>query len=71
MNAFLQEAVALVKDDLIANRISVKADLQDGLAQISGDRDQLQQVFVKLIVNAVESMTSNSGRVSSPWNHGP
>ena len=39
------------------NKVSVQTQFADGLPFIQGDRVQLQQVMLNLIINAVEAMT--------------
>src|SRR5262249_56454229 len=40
------------------NRVAVQSGLDDGLYSVQGDRVQLQQVVLNLILNAVEAMGS-------------
>ena len=42
------------------NKVSVQTQFADGLPFIQGDRAQLQQVMLNLIINAVEAMTEMS-----------
>ena len=42
------------------NKVSVQTQFADGLPFIQGDRVQLQQVMLNLIINAVEAMTEMS-----------
>ena len=39
-------------------RVSVQTQLAEGLSPVHGDRVQLQQVMLNLILNAIEAMTS-------------
>jgi signal transduction histidine kinase len=39
---------------LLLNGVSVQTELADGLPHIQGERVQLQQVILNLIINAVE-----------------
>ena len=48
----------MVRSAISKNRVSVSASLMDGLIPVQGDRVQLQQVVVNLILNAVEAMSS-------------
>ncbi len=43
---------------MVKNNVSVRTQLADGLPSIQGDRVQLQQVILNLIINAVEAMRS-------------
>jgi signal transduction histidine kinase len=52
--------IELTRGELMKNGISVQADLADGLPLIEGDRVQLQQVILNLIMNAVEAMSGAS-----------
>ena len=40
------------------NRVSVRSRLMEGIISVRGDRVQLQQVVLNLILNAVEAMSS-------------
>jgi signal transduction histidine kinase len=65
VNDIVREAVAMVEVDLRTQGVSVSTALRDGLPQLLVDRGQLQQVFLNLIMNAVEAMSSVTGRVRS------
>jgi PAS domain S-box-containing protein len=52
----VQEAVALVRDDLLKKRIALRVELSDGLPLLRGNRIQLQQVILNLIMNASEAI---------------
>ena len=58
----VREVLAIVDLDLRAQRILVSTALSAALPQIMADRGQLQQVFLNVIRNAVESMRSVSDR---------
>jgi PAS domain S-box-containing protein len=57
INAGIREVIELTRGESVKNGISMQADLADGLPLIEGDRVQLQQVILNLIVNAVEAMS--------------
>jgi len=52
------EVIALVRGELLKNHVSVQTRLAEQLPPVHGDRVQLQQVVLNLIVNAIEAMTS-------------
>lgn len=60
LNETILEVVALTRGEALKNSISVQTQLAEGLPLIQGDRVQLQQVILNLIMNAVEAMSSVS-----------
>jgi C4-dicarboxylate-specific signal transduction histidine kinase len=62
INRIIQDAVKLVEHESDFKGISVVMDLADGLKPVMGDRIQVGQVVVNLLVNAVEAV----GEVSDP-----
>jgi C4-dicarboxylate-specific signal transduction histidine kinase len=56
LNQAIDEAMALARSALIRSGVSVQTRLADDLPPIDGDRVQLQQVVLNLILNAVEAM---------------
>ena len=61
LNDLIGETLALVQEDLKKQRILVEAQLDKHLPQVTGDRIQLQQVFINLITNAMDSMAAVNG----------
>jgi hypothetical protein len=57
-NAAINEIIALGRNTIINNGVSVQTRLSEGLCPIHGDRVQLQQVILNLLLNAVEAMAS-------------
>jgi signal transduction histidine kinase len=58
INTLIQEAIALLQDDLKSHRISVRVEPTEPLLPIMGDRIQLQEVLLNLITNAIEVMAT-------------
>jgi PAS domain S-box-containing protein len=56
INDAIQEVIELTRGEASKVGVSVGAELTDGLPLIEGDRVQLQQVVLNLILNAVEAM---------------
>ena len=54
----INEVIGLARSAIIENRISVQTRLAERTPAIHGDRVQLQQVLLNLILNAVEAMGS-------------
>ena len=60
INNGIREVIKLTRGEAVKNDVSVLTDLADSLPVIHGDRVQLQQVILNLIVNAVEAMSGAS-----------
>jgi PAS domain S-box-containing protein len=58
LNDVTQEALDLTHSDFLARRISVTTRLTPSIPMVSGDRVQLQQVLLNLVLNACESMST-------------
>jgi len=56
MNDAIQEVISLLSNELSRNRIVMRMDLAAGLPRVRGDRVQLQQVMVNLMINAVDAI---------------
>ncbi|MGA2538006.1 MAG: ATP-binding protein [Terracidiphilus sp.] len=61
VSEMIRETVALLRDEAMRYNISVRTDLAADLPQIVGDRVQLQQVAMNLIVNSIEAMKDVGG----------
>ncbi|HYZ42625.1 MAG TPA: ATP-binding protein [Stellaceae bacterium] len=58
INEAIREVIVLTRGEALTNGVSVEMQLAEGLPLIQGDRVQLQQVVLNLILNAVEAMNS-------------
>jgi PAS domain S-box-containing protein len=58
LNAAINEVIVLARSAIIRNGVSVQTRLTNELFYLQGDRVQLQQVVLNLILNAVEAMSS-------------
>src|SRR5262249_25572094 len=58
LNGAINEVIGLARNVIIRYGVSVQAGLADSLLSVHGDRVQLQQVVLNLILNAVEAMGS-------------
>jgi C4-dicarboxylate-specific signal transduction histidine kinase len=60
INEAILEVIALTHGEVVKNSVSLQTQLAAGLPLIQGDRVQLQQVILNLIINAVEAMNGVS-----------
>jgi signal transduction histidine kinase len=62
INEAIEEVVILTQSEVRRNRVALRMELAADLPQIMGDRVQLQQVVVNLILNAIEAMSTVEDR---------
>jgi C4-dicarboxylate-specific signal transduction histidine kinase len=62
LNQVIVEVLTLIPAEMAIHKIAVVTDLRPGLAPILGDRIQLQQVMLNLIVNGIEAMATVTAR---------
>ena len=60
INGAILEVIALTRGEIVKHGGSVQTQLAEDLPLIQGDRVQLQQVILNLIINAVEAMSAVS-----------
>jgi C4-dicarboxylate-specific signal transduction histidine kinase len=56
LNDVVNEALPLVRRELSKHRVALKLALQSGLPPMNGDRVQLQQVIINLLLNGIHAM---------------
>jgi PAS domain S-box-containing protein len=56
INDAILEVISLTRTEAANNSVSVRTQLAEGLPRVQGDRVQLQQVLLNLIINAIEAM---------------
>ncbi|MBI5968905.1 MAG: hypothetical protein HY882_13755 [Deltaproteobacteria bacterium] len=56
LNEVLQESLSFIRSDSVLEGLSIETELARDLPRVSGDRVQLQQVLLNLILNAVDAM---------------
>jgi PAS domain S-box-containing protein len=62
VNDVVRETIPLVQRELTSHRVSLRMDLAAALPTILGDRVQLQQVIINLVMNGIEAMQSVKDR---------
>jgi len=62
INDVVREVVVLVRRELTSHRVLLRMELAPALPMILGDRVQLQQVIINLVMNGIEAMQSVADR---------
>jgi C4-dicarboxylate-specific signal transduction histidine kinase len=60
INEAIQDAVTIARGELVKSRVALRLDLSSPLPPVVGDRIQLQQVVLNLVMNGSESMSSTA-----------
>jgi PAS domain S-box-containing protein len=62
INEAIEEVVILTQSEVRRNKVALRMELGADLPPVTGDRVQLQQVVVNLILNAIEAMSTAEDR---------
>ena len=62
INDVISEATLLVQREVLSHGVSLRTELASALPPVLGDRVQLQQVVINLLMNGVEAMASITDR---------
>jgi PAS domain S-box-containing protein len=63
VNEIIGEMDLLLRSESHRHAVSLRTELADELPKITADRVQLQQVFMNLMLNGIESMRENGGEL--------
>ncbi len=62
INDVIREAILLVQREVLSHGVSLRTELSSALPDVLGDRVQLQQVVINLLINGIEAMASITDR---------
>jgi PAS domain S-box-containing protein len=62
INETILEVIALARSEVQGNRVALQTQLSDELPLVLGDRIQLQQVILNLVMNGIEAMSAVTDR---------
>jgi PAS domain S-box-containing protein len=60
INGAIREVIELTRSEAMKNGVSAQTELGEGLPLVHGDRVELQQVILNLVLNAIEAMSETS-----------
>jgi signal transduction histidine kinase len=61
LNDIVGEVAELVRNDMVLRHVPLTLDLASDLPQVRGDRVQLQQVILNIVLNGLEAMSEPNG----------
>jgi PAS domain S-box-containing protein len=62
LNDIIADVMRLVREEVVSKNVSLRLELAPALPSVLGDRVQLQQVIINLLLNAIEAMAAVDGR---------
>jgi C4-dicarboxylate-specific signal transduction histidine kinase len=60
VNDVIREMIVLLRDEADRHAVSIRAELAENLPQVAGDRGQLKQVLMNLMINGIEAMNDEN-----------
>jgi signal transduction histidine kinase len=73
VNELIREVALLLRNDIRRHSVTVRLELAEDLPKVLGDRVQLEQVLMNLMLNAIEAMQDANGDltiISQPGDEG-
>ncbi len=64
LNEIVAKAESVVLNQLRINNVNLIKELESGLPKITVDSNQIQQVFINFLVNAIDAIGPNGGKIT-------
>jgi PAS domain S-box-containing protein len=64
LNELIREMIVLLRDAASRHSVSIRAELDGALPTVTGDRVQMQQVLMNLMLNGIEAMKDTGGELT-------
>jgi PAS domain S-box-containing protein len=64
LKEIIREMIALLRKETVRHSIKIHSDLNEDMPNVLADRVQLQQVFMNLMLNAIEAMKDTGGKLT-------
>lgn len=64
LKEIIREMTALLRKETVRHSIKIHSDLNEDMPNVLADRVQLQQVFMNLMLNAIEAMKDTGGKLT-------
>jgi two-component system, NtrC family, sensor kinase len=68
INEIIEKSFAVVENQLTINHVQLIKSLKPDLPKVTVDSNQMQQVFINLLVNASDAIGSNGGKITVETN---
>jgi two-component system NtrC family sensor kinase len=63
INSIIENIILLVRNQTSFRNVTIQKNLSDNIPDIMADRDQIQQVFINIIINASEAMAKGGSLI--------
>jgi signal transduction histidine kinase len=64
INIVTREMAVLLQQEALASAVSIRTEHAEGIPEVMADRVQVQQVFMNLMLNAIEAMKDTGGELT-------
>ncbi|MFO7524648.1 MAG: ATP-binding protein [Ignavibacteriaceae bacterium] len=69
INEIINKSIEVIENQLSMNKVKVEKVINKDLPKITVDSNQMQQVFINLLVNASDAIGKNGGTITVKTNH--